>query len=248
MPSSPSTASVTPARDARSSSSATATSSSGRTGTAPSETTRPPDSSSERKSTSSISSRADSTSSRARSTSACTSSPGSVAVSSSDEQPRERRPQLVRDGGREARAQLLVGGHVAGLAEVDDPLAPAADLVRARSAARSRGRPRGGRREPARPRRSRRSTAGPAGSRAATVSASSSDDHGLAALLDQHPGAARVVVHRRDVLTERRRARAASDAGAEPGASFTTSLPSGHTLTAPGRPAAVHDLTAWRRS
>ena len=45
------------------------------------------------------------------------------------QQPRERRPQLVRDGGREAGAQLLVGGHVAGLAEVDDPLPPAVDLV-----------------------------------------------------------------------------------------------------------------------
>ena len=47
---------------------------------------------------------------RACSTSWCTSAPGSVAFSSSDEQARERRPELVRDGGGEARAELLVGG------------------------------------------------------------------------------------------------------------------------------------------
>ena len=46
------------------------------------------------------------------------------------EQPRERRPQLVRDGGSEPRAELLVRGEVALAREVDEPLAAAAHLVR----------------------------------------------------------------------------------------------------------------------
>ena len=37
--------------------------------------------------------------------------------------------QLVRDGSGEACAQLLVGGHVAGVARVQDRLASAVDLV-----------------------------------------------------------------------------------------------------------------------
>ena len=53
------------------------------------------------------------------------------------EQPRERRPQLVRDGGREARAQLLVGGEVAGLGEVDEPLRRVRRPRTGRSSARS---------------------------------------------------------------------------------------------------------------
>ena len=46
------------------------------------------------------------------------------------QQPRERRPQLVRHRGGEAGAQLLVGGEVAHLGQVDEPLAPAVDGVR----------------------------------------------------------------------------------------------------------------------
>ena len=58
------------------------------------------------------------------------SSPGSVAISSSDEKPGERCPKLVRHRCRESRPQLLVGGHVADLAEIDDSLAATTDLVR----------------------------------------------------------------------------------------------------------------------
>ena len=43
------------------------------------------------------------------------------------EQTGERRPELVRDRGREARAQLLVGGHVADPGEVDEPLVATGD-------------------------------------------------------------------------------------------------------------------------
>ncbi len=46
------------------------------------------------------------------------------------EQPRERRPQLVRDRGGEPRAQLLVGGEIAGLGEIDEPLRTALHVVR----------------------------------------------------------------------------------------------------------------------
>src|SRR5207248_5011363 len=46
------------------------------------------------------------------------------------QEPRERRPQLVRDGGGEAGAKLLVGAQVAGRAEVEQRLAAAVDLVR----------------------------------------------------------------------------------------------------------------------
>src|ERR671923_270845 len=46
------------------------------------------------------------------------------------QEPRERRPQLVRDGGREAGPKLLVGAQVARRAEVEQRLAAAVDLVR----------------------------------------------------------------------------------------------------------------------
>jgi hypothetical protein len=45
------------------------------------------------------------------------------------EQARQRRPELVRDGSREAGPQLLVGGELAGRAEVQERLTPALDLV-----------------------------------------------------------------------------------------------------------------------
>ena len=46
------------------------------------------------------------------------------------EEPRERRAQLVRHRRREPRAKLLVRGEVALAREVDETLAPTADLVR----------------------------------------------------------------------------------------------------------------------
>ena len=95
---------------------ATTSWSTGSTGSAPSETTRVPDSSSARKSTSSISSTIWSISRRACSTSCGHVLAGKAGELEQREQPGERRPQLVRDGGGEARAQLLVGGEVAGLA------------------------------------------------------------------------------------------------------------------------------------
>ena len=46
------------------------------------------------------------------------------------EQARERRPQLVRDRGGEARAQLLVGGEIACLGDVDEAFPATVDVVR----------------------------------------------------------------------------------------------------------------------
>ena len=46
--------------------------------------------------------------------------------------PREWRSQLVRDGGGESRPQLLVGGELSRLGEVEERLLPARDLVRDR--------------------------------------------------------------------------------------------------------------------
>ena len=160
------------------------------------------------------------------------------------EQARERRPQLVGDRRREPRPQLLVGGHVAGLAEVDDSLAPPAQVVRhdQRHGPEVAGEETVGNplalvdpvdRLPGPPAREQDGVA--------VVD----DDHGLPALLDQHTGAAGVVVHARDVLTEAGRAALLARPAA---VLFSTSLPSGHNLTAPGEPAAVHDLTQWRRS
>ena len=126
--------SATPARLARSSSSATTASSSCRTGTAPSETTRVPDSSSLRNRTSSISSLICSTSPRARSTRSAHVLAGERRGLEQRQQPGERRPQLVRDGRREAGAQLLVGGRGRRPLEVDEPLAPARRRRRARRA------------------------------------------------------------------------------------------------------------------
>ena len=82
------------------------------------------------------------------------------------EQPRERRAQLVRDRRREAGAELLVGGEVAGVAEVEERLVSGRDLVgdgqgvpqnrfrrRAPSSSPSSARARGGSRRPRGPRR-----------------------------------------------------------------------------------------------
>ena len=60
---------------------------------------------------------------RASSMSAVRSAPGSIADSSRASEPRERRPQLVRDRRREPRPQLLVGGEVARTAQVEKGLA-----------------------------------------------------------------------------------------------------------------------------
>ena len=145
--------------------------STGSTGSAPSETTRVPDSSSARKSTSSISSRIWSTS-RAR----LLDELGDVLARQRGEleqreQPRERRPQLVRDRSREARAQLLVRGQVAGLGEIDEPLRRGrrpctARRARARSASSSAAR--------APPPPARRAPGAPAGSPRRTIPPSSS--------------------------------------------------------------------------
>ena len=55
---------------------------------------------------------------------------GKLCVLEQHEQPRERRAQLVRDGGGEPGAQLLVGGELARVAaQVDEPLLPAVHLV-----------------------------------------------------------------------------------------------------------------------
>ena len=94
----------------------------------PSATTARPLSSSLRNSTSSISSPIRSTSPRARPISSSWSAPGERALEER-EQPGERRAQLVRDGRREAGAELLVGGEVAGGAQVHERLAAAVDVV-----------------------------------------------------------------------------------------------------------------------
>ena len=55
-------------------------------------------------------------------------------------QPRQRRPQLVGDGGGEAGPELLVGGEVAGRAQVDERLLALAERRRgSRSASARRG-------------------------------------------------------------------------------------------------------------
>ena len=91
------------ARLARSSSSATTASSSGRTATAPSETTRAPDSSS-REEQHLVDQLADLLDLAARLVDELVHVlAGQRRHLEQRQQPRERRPQLVRDGGREAR-------------------------------------------------------------------------------------------------------------------------------------------------
>ena len=201
IPGSPSTTIATPARLARSSSSAAMTSSSGRTATEPSETTRVPDSSSLRNSTSSISSRICSTSARARSTSSATFSPGSVAVSRSDEQPREWRPQLVRDRGREAGPELLVRGEVAAARQVDEPLPAPVHVVRddERDDPRLAGEEAVGQLHALLEALDRLPCAAAGREDAVLVV---EDDDRLAALLEQHPAPRGVGVHAHRVLTD----------------------------------------------
>ena len=76
------------------------------------------------------------------------------------EQSRERRPQLVRDRGREARAELLVRGEVAAPREVDEPLAASVHVVRHDERDDSRPRRRGARPAASRPPRAPGSTGG----------------------------------------------------------------------------------------
>ena len=108
------------------------------------------------------------------------------------EQTGERRPELVRDRRREARAQLLVGRHVADPREVDEPLVATVDDVgddeRVRAVEQLR-------REAAHPRGRPRATGGHGGSRRAPIPSASTHDHGLAALLEQHPASFGVRLH-----------------------------------------------------
>ena len=103
----------------------------------------------------------------------CTSSPGSVAVSSSV----SSRASGVRSSCETAAvkpdAQLLVGGEVALPREVDEPLAAAVHVVRDDERDRPRARRRGASAGCARPRGCPRSPAARAGSRARTRSSSS---------------------------------------------------------------------------
>jgi hypothetical protein len=113
----------------------------------------------------------------------------------------ERCPQLVRDGRREARPQLLVGGQVAAAAEVDEPLAAAVHLI--------------GDDERDDPGITREEAVGdlrallePLDRLARTTAAGDhaifrvEHDDGLAALLEEHPAAGRVAVHAHAVLTD----------------------------------------------
>ena len=102
----------------------------------------------------------------------------------------ERRAQLVRDRGREARAQLLVGGEVAGLGEVDEAFLPAVDLVRDDQRALACEQLRVSCSPSRTPERLPRAPAG--GEHDAVLV---EHDHGLAALLEQHPAARGVWVH-----------------------------------------------------
>ncbi len=121
---------VTPARAACSARDSATSATIGKACVDPSPTTSCPDSSSERKRMSSMSSRTCATSACACSIKSCASAPGRSALSEEGEQAGERRPELVRDGGGEAGAQLLVGGHVAGVPRVDERLPSALDFVR----------------------------------------------------------------------------------------------------------------------
>ena len=90
-----------------------------------------PLSSSERNITSSISSPICTTSSRASSIERPRGRrPATMRCSRSADQPCERRPQLVGDRGGEACPQLLVGGEVAGRAEIEQRLGSPADVER----------------------------------------------------------------------------------------------------------------------
>ena len=108
----------------------------------------------------------------------------------------------MRHGRREARAELLVRGQVAGLGEVDEPLGPAADAVGhdERRAAAFAAQERLGQRL-AFADAVERLAGAPAGGEDAILVVEHDDR--LAALLDQHPAAQRVSVHAA-VLTEGR--------------------------------------------
>ena len=159
---------------------------------------------------------------RACSTSAGTSSPGRPASSRSDEQPGERRAQLVRDGGGEAGAQLLVGGEVSRLREVHEPFLAAVDAygtTSARSPLR-RSEPSSSPSRTPRDWRARRLAA-------RTTSVLVEDDDRLAALLEQHLSAHTVSIHH----------------GGSNRRPFTTPLP----LLHPPAPGADCMMKSWRR-
>ena len=109
----------------------------------------------------------------------------------------EGRPELVRDRGREARAQLLVGRHVADAGEVDEPLLPTGDGVgddeRVRAVEQLVGKLR------ALPHSVERLAGAATGGEHHPVGVD--DDHGLAALLEQHAASFGVRLHA-PVVTE----------------------------------------------
>ena len=117
------------------------------------------------------------------------------------QQARERRAQLVRHSRGEPCPQLLVRGHITSLTEVDDPLSPAARVVRHDQ------------RHESQPTREKavgnpfalvdpvdRLPCPPA--REHNCVGVIEDDHRLAALLDHCPTSSRVRVHLHIVLTE----------------------------------------------
>ena len=120
------------------------------------------------------------------------------------QEPRERRAQFVRDGGGEAGAQLLVGRHVADLAQVDDALPPTADLVRddQRDDSEIAGEQALGHPLPLVDPLDR--LAGPPAREQDDIGVVE-DDHGLAALFDEGSAAAGVRFHLHIVLTDRLR-------------------------------------------
>src|SRR5207244_124855 len=101
------------------------------------------------------------------------------------QQARERRAQLVRDRGSEAGAELLVGGEIAGRAQVEERLATAVHLV-------EDGERRCPPLDPDELRRQRPALLEPlerlacAAARADDALLLVQDDHDLATLLDQH--------------------------------------------------------------
>ena len=243
-PSSSRTRSETSALAARSESSSSASSSTGRTGVGPSDTTRAPDSSSLRKRTSSMSSVI------------CATSPVACAMSASDvlarergrlqqrQQPCERRPQLVRDGRGEPRAQLLVRGEVSGPREVDEALATA--VVVERDDERNHPAPAGeevGRQHWPSRTPSIALARAPARQQDAVVLVE--DDDRLPALLDERAPARRIGIHRRGC--NRRRPRLASLAElrirSPPGYRSVTAL-----RPPEPRPERHYRVARWRRS
>jgi hypothetical protein len=107
----------------------------------------------------------------------------------------------VGDGGREARAELLVRGQVAAARQVDEPLAASVHVVRhdERDDSRLAGEE-AVRQLPTLLEPLDRLAGATAGREHPIVAVQ--DDHRLAALLEQHPGPRGVGVHAHGVLTD----------------------------------------------